>query len=77
ALAEASEGRVVGVQRGYKLTTACTGEEYHHWRNAMKSQADKMTARILQADRVFYARRPVSSGCGILPAGTPEPEYAI
>lgn len=66
ALAKASCGRVAGGQRGYKLVTQMTLEEYQHWRNWMKSQADEMTARILEADRVFYSRQAVHTGNGIL-----------
>jgi hypothetical protein len=65
-LAAASAGRVAGGQRGYKLVEEMTVEEYHHWRNWMKSQSDEMTARILQADKVFYRRQPVRTGNGIL-----------
>jgi hypothetical protein len=66
ALAAASKGRVAGGQRGYKLVEEMTVEEYHHWRNWMKSQADFMTARILEADKVFYRRQKVRTGNGIL-----------
>lgn len=80
-LAQRSKGRVIGQpgQAGYKLTIACTAQEYNHWRNAMKSQADEMTARVLQADRVFYSRQPVVSGNGILTPASIEQEwdYAI
>lgn len=65
-LAKESGGRVIGGQRGYKLTRTCTQEEYNMWRNTMKSQADEMTGRVLEADKVFYSRQPVASGNGIL-----------
>jgi len=66
AMAAASKGRVAGGQRGYKLVEEMMVEEYNHWRNWMKSQADYMTARILEADKVFYRRQKVRSGNGIL-----------
>lgn len=66
AMAAASKGRVAGGQRGYKLVEEMTVEEYNHWRNWMKSQADYMTARILEADKVFYRRQKVRTGSGIL-----------
>lgn len=59
ALANLSAGRIAGGQKGYKLVESMTREEFGHWRNWMKSQADEMTARILSADRVFYGRRAV------------------
>jgi len=79
ALADKSRGRVAGGQFGYKLVRKMTGEEHNHWRNVMKSQADKMIARIMEADKVFYSRAPVEGSTGILePTFTPpEMEYAI
>lgn len=79
-LAQRSKGRVGGGQNGYKLIRQMTSEEYQRWRNWMKSQADEMTARILQADKVFYRRQAVASGNGILSCEEGEGgevEYAI
>jgi hypothetical protein len=78
-LAQRSKGRVLGMpgQPGYKLTTGCTAAEYRHWRNVMKSQADEMTARVIAADRVFYARAAVCAGHGLLEPGGAETDYAI
>lgn len=76
-LADKSKGRVAGGQQGYKLVKLMTGEEFHHWRNWMKSQADKMTARIIEADRVFYARAAVDVSTGILTPNHPDLDYAI
>jgi len=66
ALAAASKGRIAGGQRGYRLVEEMSGEEFNHWRNWMKRQADFMTARILEADKVFYRRQKVRTGNGIL-----------
>lgn len=71
ALAEASEGHIAGGQNGYKLVRAMTAQEYNHYRNWMKSQADRMTARILKSDRVFYTRQKITTGNGILDTQTP------
>lgn len=65
-LAAMSKGQIAGGQKGYKLVTLMTHEEYQHWRNWMSSQANEMTGRVLAADKVFYARKPVQSGNGIL-----------
>lgn len=65
-VAQASEGQIAGGQLGYKLVSEMTQEEYNHWRNWMKSQADEMTARVLASDKVFYRRRPVETANGIL-----------
>ena len=59
AAAEASEGRIAGGQRGYKLVAEMTKEEYNHFRNWMLSQTAKMEYRIVQSDRVFFGRQPI------------------
>ena len=59
ALAAKSGGRVAGGQRGYKLTKEMTNEEFNHWRNWMTSQADEMRRRVIEADRIWYARKPI------------------
>ena len=66
ALAEASGGLIAGGQQGYKLVEEMTAEEYNRYRNWMKSQADRMTGRILASDKVFYRRQPIAAGNGIL-----------
>lgn len=59
ALAEASEGKVAGDQRGYKLVKEMTGDEYNHWRNWMTRQAEKMRRRVVEADHIFYGRKKI------------------
>ncbi|HWD19103.1 MAG TPA: hypothetical protein VHB20_07475 [Verrucomicrobiae bacterium] len=59
AVAEASEGRIAGGQKGYKLVDEMTIEEFKHYRDWMLSQARKMESRVIQADKVFYSRQPV------------------
>lgn len=68
SLAAASKGAIAGGQSGYKLVKEMTAEEYQHFRNWMKHQADEMTRRILTCDKVFYARQAVHAGNGILEA---------
>jgi hypothetical protein len=62
ALAKASGGRVAGGQKGYKLVTQMTHEEYNHYRHWMLSQCDEIKRRVLESDKVFYARKPVEVG---------------
>ncbi len=57
ALAEASEGRICGHQRGYKLTTTMTHEEYNWWRNEWLKADAAIQARVVQSDKVFYGRQ--------------------
>ncbi len=59
-LADASGGRVAGGQRGYKLVSRMEASEFQHARNWLLSQAREMNRRVLEMDRVFYARQPVS-----------------
>lgn len=56
-LAEASEGRICGHQRGYKLTTSMTHEEYTWWRNEWLKAEQAIQFRVIQSDKVFYGRR--------------------
>jgi len=77
-LADKSKGRIGGGQKGYKLITQMTAGEYQHWRNWMNHQADDMKRRIIEADRVFYARvSVVPSTASPLHAGESETDYAI
>jgi len=41
---------------GYKLIGDCTRDEYERFRNANRSQAREMIARVVRADRVFFGR---------------------
>ena len=60
-LADASGGRVIGGQRGYKLTSVCTLEEYDHWRNASLSMAREIQRRVIEADKIHYYRQAAPS----------------
>jgi hypothetical protein len=57
ALADASEGRIIGHQKGYKLTTAMTQEEYNWWRNEILKASNAMRERVIETDKVFYSRQ--------------------
>jgi hypothetical protein len=57
--ANASEGAIAGGQKGYKLIERMTVEEYNHFRNWMSHQAEAMTRRIIQSDKLFYSRKPI------------------
>jgi hypothetical protein len=59
SVAHASKGQIAGGQRGYKLIDDMTREEYHRFRNWMNSQCDEMKRRLIESDRVWYARHPV------------------
>jgi hypothetical protein len=61
ALAAASQGEIAGGQRGYKLVRSMTHGEFMHVRNWMSSQATQMQKRILEMDKVFYARKPIAT----------------
>lgn len=57
AWADASGGRVAGHQKGYKLVTQMTGEEYQWWRNEMLKASDAIKGRVLESDKIFYQRK--------------------
>lgn len=57
-LADASGGRIAGGQKGYKLVAKMQAEEYHHTRNWLLSQAREMQRRVLEMDKVWFARQP-------------------
>jgi len=61
-LADQSKGRIAGGQRGYKLVGSMTADEYQHYRNWMTHQAEEMRRRVIESDKVFYARKPVAAG---------------
>ena len=61
SLANASAGRVAGGDKGYKLTSELTAEEFEHWRNRMRHQTEEMTHRINEAEKVYYGSHPVGS----------------
>jgi len=46
---------------GYKLLSDCTAEEYHHYREARRSQARDMLAKVIRTDRVFFRRSAIAS----------------
>jgi hypothetical protein len=55
ALAEASDGRVISGQKGYKLTREANPDEANQAADWLKNQAAKMTARAVKIQRVFHA----------------------
>jgi len=65
-LAERSGGRISSGQAGYLLTRNLTLEQFHHARNTLAHQAQKLQQRVLAMDKVFYTRAPVAVSAGIL-----------
>jgi hypothetical protein len=58
SFAEASDGRVISGQKGYKLTREANPDEASQAADWLKNQAAKMTARAIKIQRVFHAHRP-------------------
>jgi len=56
AIAQASKGRIISGNQGYKLTTQCTPEEFNEANGRLRSQARKMLRRAIQQARVFHKR---------------------
>lgn len=57
AIAEASEGRICGHQKGFKLVKSMTGEEYEWWRSEHLKTITAKQKRLVECDRVFYGRK--------------------
>lgn len=61
ALRKAANGRVIGHQKGYRLTMKMTAAQYNSWRNTAMSQARELHEDVAAADAVFYNRQPIPS----------------
>jgi hypothetical protein len=61
ALADASEGRICGHQKGYKLATSMTNVEYTWWRNEWLKSSDAIRARVMESDKIFYGRKAATN----------------
>lgn len=59
ALASASGGRVASSDRGYKLTTEMTAEEFGEFDRRLAGQESEMKRRRLECARVFHSRTNV------------------
>ncbi|MBN8247763.1 MAG: hypothetical protein J0L84_10010 [Verrucomicrobia bacterium] len=53
-IASDSGGRIAGGQRGYKLVTEMTAEEFGHFDRWMAHQEAEMQRRRLEASQVFH-----------------------
>jgi hypothetical protein len=56
AIANASEGRIISGQPGYKLARLATLKEIQHAIDWLRHQAKEMQARALQIDRVYHGK---------------------
>ena len=56
AVANASDGRVISGNAGYKLTKEATNEEINECVGRLKAQADKMVMRIVSIERARHYR---------------------
>jgi hypothetical protein len=54
ALANASGGQIISSPRGYRLTRHATIEEISRCTATLRSQANAMTDRAIQIDRVYH-----------------------
>lgn len=56
-IANASAGRVISGQRGYKLTSQASEEEVHHAAAWLRHQSSEMTHRANEIDRAYQSVR--------------------
>lgn len=55
-LAEASNGRIIGTDLGYKLTSRVTPEEFSEWRGRYESQIKRMLERVQRTASQWHRR---------------------
>jgi hypothetical protein len=55
-LAEASDGRIIGTDSGYKLTSRLTPEEFGEWRGRYDSQIKRMLERLQRTTGQWHRR---------------------
>ncbi len=55
ALANSSAGQIISGQQGYRLTREATVDEIKHAANWLKHQAEEMTRRAIQIERVRHS----------------------
>lgn len=53
SLADRSGGRVVGFNKGYRLTKSLTLEDYQHWRNTTLKSVRSIRERVARTDQNF------------------------
>jgi hypothetical protein len=55
-LAEVSEGRILGTDAGYKLTSKVTPEEFSEWKGRYESQVKRMLQRLQRTTSQWHRR---------------------
>ena len=55
-LAEASNGKIIGTDSGYKLTSRVTPEEFSEWRGRYESQIKRMLERLQRTASQWHRR---------------------
>jgi hypothetical protein len=58
SLAEASDGRILSGQKGYKLTRESTPDEMLAATNWLESQGKRMIARAVKTRRAWHSHQP-------------------
>jgi hypothetical protein len=57
-LAQASDGRIITGNKGYKLIRHASVIEVNECCDRLRSQASRMIGRVIQIQRRYHARRP-------------------
>ena len=53
AVASASQGRIIGGQKGYAITALCDEDEVHHVVARLRSQAKRMNKRAKEIEKLI------------------------
>ena len=56
-LANASSGKIISGNRGYKLTRNATIQEIDECTSRLRSQADRMNQRVIEINRVYHGHQ--------------------
>jgi hypothetical protein len=55
-IAEASEGKIIGSEKGYHLTASATPIAFANWERGFRSRIKKMQKRLIQTQKAWHGR---------------------
>jgi hypothetical protein len=55
-IAEASEGKIIGSDKGYRLTSKTSPTEFAEWERGFRSRIQKMQKRLIQTQKAWHGK---------------------
>lgn len=55
-IAEASEGKIIGSDKGYRLTSKTSPTEFAEWERGFRSRIKKMQKRLIQTQNAWHGK---------------------